>query len=67
MANGLQKRIAPIRRPTVSVVVECEGLRYRVIDNLRELVCGVADRCESEAIIGRKVLDLARTVDAKHD
>lgn len=49
----------------VSVLVECGGRTYRVIDNLRDLVGGVpdVDRCISEARIGRKVLDLARSVE----
>jgi hypothetical protein len=50
----------------VSVVVECGGRRHRVIDNLREFLAntGSQDRVMSESIIGRKVLDLARKVEA---
>jgi len=49
----------------VSVVIECGDRRYRVIDNLRELVGGGAEvsRVLSEQIIGRKVLDAARRIE----
>jgi hypothetical protein len=59
----------------VSVLIECNGRTYRVIDNLREFVdfkasdslrvSSSVDRCRSEARIGRKVLDLAREVEVK--
>ena len=49
----------------VSVLVECNGRSYRVIDNLRSLVGGGrgADRISSEQVIGRKVLNLARSLE----
>ena len=50
-------------RKNVSVLVECEGRRFRVIDNLRQLVGQETDRHISEARIGRKVLDLARKLE----
>ena len=50
-------------RPIVSVLVECNGRTYRVIDNLRELLRGADVRSLSEARIGRKVLDLARRLE----
>lgn len=52
-------------RPIVSVLLECKGRTYRVIDNLRELVGGEADRIISELKIGRKILDPARFLDAE--
>jgi hypothetical protein len=52
-------------RHNVSVLIQCNGRTYRVIDNLRALVGGGTgvDRTISEAIIGRKVLDIARVVE----
>jgi hypothetical protein len=52
-------------RKNVSVVIECGGRKFRVIDNLRELVGGESERSISEARIGRKVLDLARTLEVE--
>lgn len=55
-------------RQTVSVLVECGGRTYRVIDNVRELVGGEgSNRSVSEQIIGRRVLDLARSVEVGAD
>ncbi len=55
-------------RKIVSVLLECGGPKFRVIDNLRELIGGggseIISRTVSEAKIGRKVLDLAREVEA---
>lgn len=52
----------------VSVLVECAGRTYRVIDNLRELVGGLEGiRTVSEQVIGRRVLDLARKVEVGND
>jgi hypothetical protein len=53
--------------PNVSVLVECGGRRYRVIDNLRALVGRESERTVSESIIGRQVLDLARKMEAGND
>ncbi len=50
-------------RQIVSVLVECDGRQFRVIDNLRSLLAGESDRVISEGRIGRKVLDLARTLE----
>lgn len=50
-------------RRNISVLIACGDRKFRVIDNLRELVGGEGDRCLSEARIGRKVLDLARTLE----
>jgi hypothetical protein len=52
----------------VSVLVECDGRTYRVIDNLREFLSekvAFETRLISEQVIGRKVLDLAREVEVK--
>jgi hypothetical protein len=54
-------------RQIVTVLVECGGRTYRIIDNLRSLVGGESDRVLSEAIIGRKVLDLARSLEVGHE
>lgn len=51
----------------VSVLVVCGGRTYRVIDNLRGLVGGEGDRLVSEAVIGRKILDLARRVEVGNE
>jgi len=51
-------------RPNVSVLIECNGRTFRVIDNVRVLLAGQTDRNTSEQIVGRKILDLARTLDA---
>jgi hypothetical protein len=48
--------------PIVSVLVECNGRTYRVIDNLRDFLHKQTDRSISEQMIGRPVLDLARSV-----
>ena len=63
LAQPQRTQSAEERPRIVSVVIECGARRYRVIDNLRELVGGEGDRCVSEARIGRKVLDLARTLE----
>ena len=52
-------------RPIVSVLLECNGRTYRVIDNLRTLLQGQRDRTVSEQIVGQKVLDIARSFDAE--
>jgi len=52
-------------RNIVSVLVECGGRRFRVVDNLRDLVGREDNRTVSETRIGRKVLDLARTLEVK--
>jgi hypothetical protein len=51
--------------PLISVLVECGGRTYRVIDSLRSLVGGESDRTVSERKIGRKVLDVAKMLEAK--
>jgi hypothetical protein len=54
-------------RKNVSVVLECEDRKYRVIDNLRQLVGTQTDRNVSESTIGRRVLDLARKLEIGAD
>jgi hypothetical protein len=54
------------KRKIVSVLVECDGRTYRVIDNLREFLSRQPDiRTINEQRIGRKVLDLARELEVK--
>jgi hypothetical protein len=61
-----------MNRKIISVLVECDGHTFRVIDNLKELVEAIApvEKAEnarhlSEEIIGRKVLDLALEIENK--
>lgn len=53
----------------ISVLVECGGRTYRVIDNLHSLVGGgpTVDRTTSESVVGRKVLDLARSLEVNNE
>ena len=46
----------------ISVLIERDGRTYRVIDNLRTLLTGQSDRSISNAIVGKKVLDLANEI-----
>ena len=50
-------------RRIVSVLVECDGRTYRVIDNLREFLHENKDRLVSETAIGAQVLSLARSLE----
>jgi hypothetical protein len=65
MSDDPKQVAAKPGRTIISVLVECDGRRYRVIDNLRALVSGgtTKSRTISEGQIGRKVLDLARSLE----
>jgi hypothetical protein len=57
-----------MQRKIVSVLVECGGRKFRVIDNLRTFLGGdtvrvESDRTVSERKIGKKILDLARSLE----
>jgi len=47
----------------VSVLVECDGRTYRVIDNLSSLLRDERDRCVCEQRVGRRVVDLVKTLE----
>jgi len=50
-------------RKIVSVLVECDGRKFRVIDNLRTFLGAETVRTVSERKIGKKILDLARSLE----